>query len=77
MDGTLKINERNGRLLSEQEAIDYLSLSGRPNPKGALHWLMRARGLAYVRLARGIHGFRQADLDGYINSSRVAAGPGQ
>ena len=67
-----------GRLLSEDEAIEYLGLGARPNPKGSLRWLMRIKRLAYVRLAKGIYGFRRADLDEFIEANRVAAGvPGQ
>ncbi len=73
MDGTLKLTaERTGRLLSEDEAIEYLGLHGRRNPRGALRWLMRTRRLAYVRLGKGIYGFRRADLDAFIDARRVA-----
>lgn len=61
------------RLLSEQEATEVLGLGARPNPKGSLRWLMRTRKLAYVRLARGIHGFRPADLTAFIQANRVPA----
>ena len=64
---------QSGRLLSEDEAIGYLGLSARPNPKGALRWLMRTRRLAYVRLAKGIYGFTEADLDAFIAQKRVPA----
>ena len=60
-----------GRLLSEDEALDYLALRERKNPKGALRWLMRTRRLAFIRLARGMYGFRQSDLDTFIVRSRV------
>jgi len=66
--------QRDGRLLSEQEAIDYLGLHTRPNPQGSLRWLMRVHRLAYVKLAKGINGFKRADLDEFIAASRVAAG---
>lgn len=59
------------RLYSIEEAIDYLALGGRPNPEGALRWLMRTRGLGYVKLARGIYGFRRQDLDEFISKQRV------
>ncbi|HUU92561.1 MAG TPA: hypothetical protein VM238_15285 [Phycisphaerae bacterium] len=60
------------RLLSESEAIEALGLTDRPNPKGSLRWLMRTRKVAYVRLARGVHGFRRSDLDALIQASRVS-----
>lgn len=63
-----------GRLWSEEEAIDYLGLLARPKPKASLRWLMRARRLAYVKLAKGIYGFRQSDLDAFIGACRVPAG---
>jgi hypothetical protein len=47
------------RLLSEEEAIKYLGLTERRNPKGALRWIMRVRKLGYVKLGRGIFGFRK------------------
>ena len=50
-------------------------LGGRPNPCGALRWLMRMRKLAYVRLARGIYGFRREDLAALIDAGRVEAAP--
>jgi hypothetical protein len=62
-----------GPLLGENEAIGILGLAGRPNPKGALRWLMRTRRLAYLRLARGMYGFRRDDLAAFIQASRVPA----
>ena len=66
-----------GRLLSEEEAIEILGLSGRENPVGSLRWLMRSRKLAYVTLGRGVYGYRRADLEAFIERCRVpAAGTG-
>ena len=65
------------RLRSEDEAITFLGLAGRPNPKGALRWLIRVGKLGYVRLGRGIYGFRQADLDAFIDRNRVEAAGAQ
>lgn len=59
------------RLLSEDEAVEYLALGNRRNPKGSLRWLMRTGRVAYVRLARGIYGFRRGDLDRFIASATV------
>ena len=61
------------RLISEKEAVEMLALNDRPNPKGTLRWLMRARRLAYVKLARGVIGFRPSDIQDYINSNLIAA----
>ena len=61
------------RLLLEDEAIEILGLAGRPNPRGALRWLMRTRKIAYIRLARGMYGFRRGDLVAFIQASRVPA----
>ena len=72
-DGLTPNPERNGRLLSEQEVIDYLGLHTRANPQGSLRWLMRSGRLAYVRLAKGIYGFQRADLDKFIEACRVDA----
>ena len=73
MDNAANIGAQGqGRLLSEDEALDYLALRERRNPKGAVHWLMRTRRLAFIRLARGMYGFRQSDLDIFIVRSRGA-----
>ena len=61
------------RLISEKKAVEMLALNDRPNPKGTLRWLMRARRLAYVKLARGVIGFRPDDIQDYINSSLIGA----
>jgi hypothetical protein len=61
------------RLLSEREAIDILGLGERPNPGSALRWLMRTGKLAYVRVARGIYGFRGEDLAAFIEAGHVEA----
>ena len=75
MNTTLGMNPQSqGRLLNEQETIDYLGLHARDNPKSSLRRLMRSGRLAYVRLAKGIYGFQQADLDKFVEASRVAAG---
>jgi len=72
MDAALRLTtERTGRLMAADEAVDYLGLHTRPNPKGALKWLMRMKRLGYVRLAKGVYGLRQADLDAFIESRRV------
>jgi len=78
MDGTVKFSgTAYERLRSEDEAINFLGLAGRPNPKGALRWLMRVGKLGYVRLGRGIYGFRQADLEAFIDRNRVEAAGGR
>ena len=82
MKDSVKLNEKplamkqkpSGRLMPESEAIEYLGLGDRPNPQGALRWLMRTRRLPYVRLAKGIYGFRQGDLETFIEKSLVASG---
>ncbi len=55
------------KLLTETEAIDALGLADRPNPPGALRWLIRTKKLGCVRLGRGILRFRPSDLDRLIN----------
>ncbi len=75
MDERLRpVDVKYERLMTQDEAIEALGLTDRPNPQGALRWLMRTRKLAYVRLARGIYGFRRADLAAFIEGSRVEAG---
>ena len=77
MKNTAKLNPSGyERLLSMEEAIDRLGLHTRPNPKGALRWLMRTRKLAYVKLGKGIYGFREADLAEFIAKNHVAAAGG-
>ena len=78
MTDTLKLHaDGQGRLMSAEEAVEYLGLGNRPNPVGSLRWLMRTRKLAYVNVAKGIYGFRRADLDAFIDGRRVeAAGAG-
>ena len=73
-ESTLRLPRRqSGRLLGEGEAIEYLGLGGRANPRGALRWLMRVRRVAYVKLAKGIYGFTEPDLDAFIAQQRVPA----
>jgi hypothetical protein len=66
--------QSSGRLLPESEAVEYLGLGDRPNPQGALRWLMRKRDLTYVRLAKSIYCFRRSDLDAYVQSKLIASG---
>lgn len=74
MKDALKMNTQpQGRLLPEQDAIEYLGLHTRDNPKGSLRWLMRSGRLAYIRLAKGVYGFQQTDLDRFIEANRVEA----
>ena len=68
--GSVSVSD--ARLLSEHEAIEMLGLGDRPNPQGALRWLMRTRKLPFVRLARGINGFIRSDLEAFIIACRVA-----
>ena len=60
-------------LLTENEAIETLGLKDRPNPKGALRWLMRTKKLAYVPLTRGVYGFKPSDLSACIEANGVPA----
>ena len=60
-------------LLTEDEAIEFLRLGDRKNPKGALRWLCRTRRLAYVQVGRGIRRFRAADLEEYVERQHVKA----
>ena len=71
-----RLNKRTAgcdRLIPENEAIEMLGLNERPNPKGSLRWLMRTRRLAFVKLARGIVGFRPSDIQDFVDSNRIAA----
>ena len=65
-------SQKHGRLRSEKEAIDFLGLQDRPNPKGALAWMRRTGKLAYVKLGRGIYGFTDDDLQACIENCRVS-----
>lgn len=48
-------------------------IKDRPDPKGALRWLMRTRKIAYVKLGRGVNAFRRTDLSAYVEACRVPA----
>ena len=58
------------KVVTEQAAIDALGLADRPNPRSALRWLLRTKQLGYVRLGRGIIGFRRVDIEEFIGSLR-------
>lgn len=58
------------RLLTEAEAVEALGLSDRPNPAGALRWLIRVGKLKRIELGRGIISFRPADIAACIERSR-------
>ena len=60
-------------LIDEQEAIEFLGLGSRPNPKSSLKWLCRTRRLAYIDVARGIRRFRKEDLQAYADKKWVSA----
>lgn len=62
------------RLLSEEEVIDVLGLRQRPNPGGALRWLIRVGRLAVVRLGKGVNAFKRQDVAACIEACRVSAG---
>ena len=54
------------KLLTEDEAIDALGLGARPNPLGALKWLVRTKRLSVVRIGRGIMRFRPQDIADFV-----------
>ena len=56
------------RLLTEVELVDALGLHDRPNPRGAIRWLLRTKQLAVVRIGRGILRFRPADVEAFIRA---------
>lgn len=53
------------QLLTEQQAIDLLALNDRPNPQGALRWLIRTNKLGCVRLGR-ILCFKPSDIRDFV-----------
>jgi hypothetical protein len=61
------------RLLSESELIDALGLHDRPNPGGAVRWLLRTKQIGCVRIGRGIIRFRPADVDAFIRERHERA----
>ena len=61
------------RLLTEDELIDALGLHDRPNPRGAVRWLLRTKQLACVRIGRGIIRFRPGDVEAFIRSKHERA----
>jgi hypothetical protein len=72
--GAKVLNDCDG-LIDEEQAIEFLGLGSRPNPKGSLRWLCRTRRFAYIDVARGIRRFRREDLQEYIDGQRVSAKP--
>ena len=54
------------KLLTEDEAIDALGLGVRPNPLGALKWIVRTKKLSVVRIGRGIMRFRAQDISDFV-----------
>ena len=60
------------RLLTESEAIEALGLIDRPNPGGALRWLLRTKRLGCVRLGRILR-FRPADIRACIERAHEKA----
>lgn len=71
-DSPIKLTPTAGyeRLLTESELIDALGLHDRPNPAGAVRWLIRTRRLPVVKIARGILRFRPVDIQAFIEKSR-------
>jgi hypothetical protein len=61
------------RLLTETELVDALGLHDRPNPRGAVRWLLRTKQLACVRIGRGIIRFRPADVEAFIRARHERA----
>ncbi len=58
-------------LMTENEVVELLGLKDRPNPQGALRWLMRTGKIGYVKLAKGIYGFRRQAIEAFINRGTV------
>ena len=56
------------RLLTEDELVDALGLHDRPNPRGAVRWLLRTKQLACIRIGRGIVRFRPADVEAFLRA---------
>lgn len=69
----MNVNTVDDGLLTEDEAINFLGLSDRKNPLGALQWLCRSRRLGYVRVGRGIRRFTRADLKLFVEKQRVSS----
>lgn len=61
------------KLMTEHEAIEALGLKDRPNPSGALRWLIRQKRLGHVRLGRGVLRFRPCDIKECIERSLIEA----
>lgn len=61
------------QLLTEEQVIEALGLGDRPNPMGALRWLVRMRRIGIVKIGRGIMRFRPRDVEEFIRRSYEAA----
>jgi hypothetical protein len=64
----------NDKLLTPEEAVDFLNLHDRPNPIGALDWICRTKGLTYITLGKGIRRFKLADLLCFVDGRREESG---
>ncbi len=58
-------------LLSEDQAIEALGLFDRPNPSGALRWLIRTKKLGCVRLGRILR-FKPTDIHQFVDRHHQA-----
>ena len=58
-------------LWSENQAIEALGLSDRPNPSGALRWLIRTKKLGCVRLGRILR-FKPTDIHQFVDRNHHA-----
>ena len=56
-------------LLTESELIHALALHDRPNPAGAVRWLIRTKRIPVVRVGRGILRFRPEDIRRFIEEN--------
>ena len=65
--------DKHEKLLTEQQVIAQLGLGDRPNPGGALRWLVRMKRIGCVRIGRGIMRFRPQDVDQFISGRYEAA----
>lgn len=57
------------RLMTVSDVIDRLNLHDRPNPEGAIRWMIRTGKLNPVRLGRGIVRFRPEDIEALIDQA--------
>lgn len=65
---TLQFVQTQTTLLTELQAIERLGLVDRPNPVGAIKWLVRCKRLRCVKVGRGIRRYHPDEVTKFIDT---------